>query len=339
MGGIRGARAALAPGAPVNPIGGEIHHRHDAGLHTYFTDSGRSSLRLILKSGFAQKRFLLPDFLCGVISRVFDELEVRYAYYRVRPDLSIDPASVAGQTFDVLYVIHYFGARQDYRGLVGNGSWVLEDCVFLPVVEPPPQAERWLGFNSFRKISHLVEGSLLRSTAPLSGELIAREPAAFAALKSAAKRMKAEYLEEGRHSEAQYLALFEQGERAIDRQAGIHAIADTSLVALLGFYRNLDAEYRARSANYRAAERRLERFGVPLRADYPCLYVLRVERRDELREHLRAQRIFLPVHWPNAAAPANDLYDTIISVPVDSRYGEQDMDRVACAIEEFFRAR
>ena len=58
------------------PIGGEMPFEHDERLHTYLTDSGRSSLRLILQSGFARRKFLLPDFLCDVIPRVFEELGV-----------------------------------------------------------------------------------------------------------------------------------------------------------------------------------------------------------------------------------------------------------------------
>ncbi len=322
----------------MKPIGGEIHCWPDAGCFSYLTDSGRSSLRLILQSGFADRRFLLPDFLCGVIPKVFDELGVRYAYYRVKPDLTIDAGSVASQAYDVLYVINYFGSRQDYRGMAQDGRWIVEDSVFLPVVDPPPAAKNWIGFNSLRKISHLADGSLVKSTIPLSRNLVSAEPAPFAALKYAAKRMKAEHLETGAHSESDYLARFDEGERCVDAQTRIHAVSEASLGFLLEFYRTLSDEYRVRARNYDAAERCLGRFGVRLAPAYPCLYVLNVPRRSELREYLRTQRIYLPVHWPNATGVRNDLYDTIISVPVDSRYDEQDMARIGAGIEAFYAA-
>lgn len=321
--------------AARQPIGGEMPFVQVEGMHTYLTDSGRSSLRLILRSGFADRKFLLPDFLCSVVPRVLEESGVPHAYYRTQPGFGIDAESVRREDFDVLYVIDYFGARQRYRGLVGPRQWVVEDAVFLPWVECPEGLGNWIGFNSYRKISPLADGSLIRSTAPLAGNLIERAPAPFSAAKYQAKRTKFEYLNEGRHSEGLYLAQFAAAEEMVDRQAGIFPISGASLFNLLAFHRQFAEEYRVRASNYRFLETRLGRLGVSLQPDYPCLFVLDVDRRSELREHLRAQRIFLPVHWPNPGALDNPLYDRIISIPVDSRYGEQDLQRVVAAIESF----
>jgi hypothetical protein len=320
----------------VKPIGGEIALEQGQGLHTGVTDSGRSSLRLILQSGFRDKRFLLPDFLCGVIPRVFDEVGVRYGYYRVRPNLTIDAKSVKGRDFDVLYVIDYFGARSRYRALVRDDQWVLEDAVFLPVLEAPAQASNWVGFNSYRKISPLADGSLVRSTVKLAATVGAGAEAPFAAMKYEAKRMKFECLLGNGGTEQQYLALFEQAEQTVDRQKEIYPISGRSLFALLEFQRGLAAEYRIRARNFRYLDAQLRDLRAPVRPAYPCLYVLAVDRRDELRSHLREQRIFLPAHWPRPDGPDNPLYDRIISVPVDSRYGEEDLQRVARAVTAFY---
>jgi hypothetical protein len=318
-------------------IGGEMPFEHDEGMHTCLTDSGRSSLRLILGSGFARRRFLLPDFLCGVISRVFEELGVPHAYYRTMPDLTIDVESVRGRDFEVLYVIDYFGVRQAYRDLVGRDQWVVEDAVFLPVVEHPAAPGNWIGFNSYRKISPLADGSLVRSTAPLAAGLVAQSEAPFAALKYRAKRMKAEYLRDGRHGEDEYLALFAEAEKMADRQSGISSISGASLFNLLAFHRRLPEEYRARARNFELLRARLGGLGLPLQPEYPCLFVLDADRRDALRKSLGEQRIFLPVHWPNPGGLDNRLYERVISIPVDSRYGEADMQRVAEAIERFYQ--
>jgi hypothetical protein len=219
---------------------------------------------------------------------------------------------------------------------VNADQWVIEDAVFLPVIEHPADLNRWIGFNSYRKISPLADGSLVRSTAPLAGELIARTEAPFSALKYEAKRMKSEYLREGRHTEEQYLALFSEAEQMADRQAGISSISGASLFNLLAFHRHLAAEYQIRERNFRFLHSRLGKLGAGGQADYPCLYVLDVDRRDELKRHLQAQRIFLPVHWPNPGRLESSLYDRIISIPVDSRYGEEDLRRVAAAVEAFY---
>ena len=48
---------------------------------------------------------------------------------------------------------------------------------------------------------------------------------------------------------------------------------------------------------------------------------------------LAAHRIFLPVHWPRGNSPANPLYDEIISIPVDARYGQYEMEAIATALD------
>ena len=317
-------------------IGGEIDYRCD-GLYTYFTDSGRSSLRLILQSGLRDKKFLLPNYLCKIIPIVFDQLGVNYSYYEVAPDLSINIADIQKRKFDVLYFIDYFGNRQSvYEIQLTKDVWFLEDCVFSPVVDPPAFVPNWIGFNSFRKISHLADGSIIKSSIELAEELINVSEPSFSQLKYRAKRMKYEYLHDGRFTEEEYLQLFNQGERSIDAQKEIFPVSRRSLANLLEFYRNIGKEYEVRANNYRVLDKLISHFKVGLNTEYYTLYPLSVDRRDELRNHLFSQRIFLPVHWPRIAGLENILYDRTISIPVDSRYDESDMIRVANAINLFY---
>lgn len=344
MGGVfdlskKGSGVNLVSGVYKKPLGGDIPFRPQENIHTCITDSGRSSLRLLLQSGLMEKRFLLPDYLCEVIPRILDQFGVQYAFYKIKQDLSIDSESIDGKEFDVLYVINYFGLRQEYRHLLSQNTWVVEDSVFSPIVEQPPELTNWAGFNSFRKISNLADGSLVKSTAKLSKGLVSRETADFSALNYKAKKIKFEYIQDKKHSEGEYLALFEQAEMAADLQTQIYSMSDCSLYNLLEFYRKLADEYAVRRRNYRLARNHLQKFGLWLRTDCPSFYVLSVDRRDELRDYLRSEGIFLPVHWPKGSGVHNELYDRIISVPVDSRYSGRDMRRIATSINRFYGAR
>jgi hypothetical protein len=319
------------------PFGGEPAACAYDHTFSYLTDSGRSSIRLILRSGFERKRFLLPDFVCDAVPRVFDELGIAYAFYRVREDLTIDPVSLAGRSFDVLYIVDYFGQRQRYDALVDEQIWIVEDCVFSPVVERPPGRKRWIGFNSFRKISPLTDGSLVRSTVALDEHLIAKAEAPFVALKTSAKRAKREYLDGRSDDEAPHLQQFAQAEAMLDAQEAIHSMSRAASFQLLDLYRALGLERRVRRRNLAELARVLHRWALPLKPAHPCVCVLSVDRRDELRAYLRERRIFLPVHWPNPRGLDNPLYRKIISIPLDSRYGRADMRRVAEAITDFQR--
>ena len=321
--------------AQKRPIGGEPEYRGPAGLHSYLVDSGRSALRLILKSGFSTRRFLVPDFICDIVPRVLDELGVGYDTYRVNADLTIDPASIAGKAYDVLYVVNYFGCRNEYRALIRDDKWVIEDCVFLPFVDPPPAVERWIGFNSLRKVTPLCDGSLIKSTVALDDALILQGPASFVALKALGKSVKYGYLLDGSGSELEYLELFRRGEEQLDLQSCVHAMSVQSVTGLFDVLRRVETEYRLREQNFRMLDASLREHALGIAPVYPCFYVLSVADRDALKQHLFSQGIYLPSHWPNVRESRNALYRTLLAIPVDSRYEVEDMRRVADAITTF----
>jgi len=317
-------------------IGGEAEHKGD-GLHSCLTDSGRSSLRLLLRSGFNKKRFLLPDYLCKIIPEVFDEFQVDYSYYHVHEDMSFDIGNTL-QHFDVLYVINYFGQQSDLSSLQESSAWILEDNVFLPIVENRYNLKNWIGFNSFRKISSLADGSIIRATCKLKDRQINKSEACFATLKYEAKKIKYEYFHSDSHSEQEYLKLFAEAEQLIDDQREIFSISNASLFNLLDFYLNIDREYQTRNNNCKVLDEYLAPWRVNKRAKHPSLYAVSLENRDNLRQYLFKHNIFLPVHWPKIAGITNLLYDKIISIPMDSRYGEDDMRNVVSLIRRFYGA-
>lgn len=315
-------------------IGGEMEFKND-GLFRCLTDSGRSSLRLILKSVGAGKRILLPDFLCAVVLDVVRDLGMSYGFYKVRENLR---SKIECASYDIVYFIDYFGQRNnaiDRRGL-GQDKVIIEDAVFLPDFSRPTGVKNWIGFNSFRKISPLADGSLVKSTIPLKDLLSIKGDPAFSKMKYRAKQIKHEYFAHKQYSQRLYLSLFKKAEALLGSQKSIHTISNESLHNLFGFYAGLEKERAVRLENYRTLVRQLGRWCLNLKPDFPSFFVLRVGRRDELRAYLSEKNVFLPVHWPPVAGTDNGLYWKIISIPVDSRYTNEDMNRVASYIRKFY---
>jgi len=288
-------------------IGGEIPLQQD-GLYSYITDSGRSSLRLILHT-LKDKKFALPDFLCPVIIDVFDEFGIDYEFYHVEKNFDfISP------DLDVLYIIDYFGRQHWFHP---KAPFIISDMVFSPQVIKPHKPEDWIGFNSLRKISPLTDGSIIKSTIQLDASLVRKECSLFAFHK--------------KYDE------WENGERILNEQKRIYNISDHSLFALFDFYYNLENERRDRQNNFNTLKTFLNVRQLEIKPEFPSFFPILVDKRDELREWLRTQNIFLPVHWPkHPKAPDHPLYDTIISIPVDSRYNIFDMERVANLINRFY---
>ena len=289
-------------------IGGEIPLQQD-GLYSYITDSGRSSLRLILNT-LKDKKFALPDFLCPVIIDVFYEMAVEYEFYHVEKNFDFILPDL-----DVLYVIDYFGRQHWFHP---KAPFIISDMVFSPQVIKLHKPENWIGFNSLRKISPLTDGSIVKSTFHLHKDLIdINWSALFTGYKSNNK--------------------FEEGEEILTKQKKIYRISNHSLFALFDFYYNLENERRDRQNNFNTLKTFLNIEQLEIQPEFPSFFPILIDKRDELREWLRTQNIFLPVHWPkHPKAPDNPLYDRIISIPVDSRYTIVDMERVAGLINGFY---
>ena len=316
-------------------IGGEIELKREDGFH-YVTDSGRSSLRLILSSETMKgKKCLLPDFLCASIITVFLDQKIPFAFYHVNADLSPDLDSIFSQTFDALYLIDYFGHRPTLSSFTGRGLIVIEDGVFLPEIELNDSFAAWAGFNSFRKITPAADGSVVRSTFPLPDEKIKMAAAPFAAVKYEGRHRKYDYLYNGTETEEVFLGKIRNGEKLIDEQKEIYRLSDTGFLALSHFFKTFDHERRTRIRNLRFVAEELSRYAIPIKPDFPSVFVLSVDRRDELREYLFSRNIFLPVHWPASDNVSNPLYSRIISIPVDSRYDFADLLRVTMEIRDF----
>jgi len=317
-------------------FGGEMEYRHE-GYNQYITDSGRSSLRLLFASDELHgKKFLLPDFICSSVLTEFKRAEIEYDFYHVNNDFSLDYECIKGQQFDVLYIINYFGQRHDVSTFTGKGLRLIEDNRFMLSVTPRDGFSAWAGFNSFRKVTPSADGSILLSTFSLPKKLINTRPAPFSRLKYEAKEIKYDYIRQGSFSEEDFLCKFREGEQMVDEQQKIYQLSDRGTLILFDFFRHYRRERSIRKRNYRILNYELGHFAIKLKTRFPSFFILSVDQRDELQEHLFAENIFLPIHWSySGEGPENELYSRCLSIPVDSRYDADDMIRVATKIRNF----
>ena len=316
-------------------IGGEAELRKNE-LNEYFTDSGRSSIRLILNK-LKGKLFLIPNYLCEIILKIFYDYDVKYSFYNINKDLSVDKESITNQQYDVLYIINYFGENQDISNIVDTNKIVIEDNVFSPLFLNHQNYPNWVGFNSFRKISPLADGSIIKSSFPLSGNLIKKNPLTFSKIKYTAKDMKYRFLNNNQFSEKEYLNLFKLAESKLDEQTTINNISSYSLFRLFDFMSGIEKEYSVRKNNFNVLDKHLNDKAIKINTIYPSFYILSVERRNELRKYLFTKNIFCPVHWPPIKGVSSQLNDTFLSIPVDSRYNKKDMKKIASYVNQFYK--
>lgn len=137
----------------------------------YYTSRGMESLRLILASLPRNLVYAIPNFNCPEVTELFMlYCEDRLIVYDIHDDLTIDYKSIKGK-YDALYAVNYFGIQQDYDKAFDK--IIIEDNVFNTGFDV--KTHKYIGFNSFRKISPLREGSIIKTNMLLFPDLSTKE--------------------------------------------------------------------------------------------------------------------------------------------------------------------
>ncbi|QSX39725.1 aspartate aminotransferase family protein [Shewanella cyperi] len=310
------------------------------------TLSGRFSLRLIIHSAALQgKKVLLPECLCQVIVSELTRYNISFGIYSLGDTLEpIWPENFA--QYEVIYLIQYFGMdfRSSLPETMPRDLIVIIDDVFSPLPRLPVLINPCYSFNSLRKISPLADGSILVANRPLMLDILGQaNDGGFSAQKYLNKGIKHEFLSEtvtGDNAlamERRFLEGFSKAEQLLDYIEGVPSISLESQYLALEFMANLEQERLHRKLNYLRLQQLLPELVLPMDVDFFSFALLRLPgQRDELRQMLATERIFLPVHWPEQPGFNSDC-TLWLSVPLDSRYHGGHMSRIADKITAFYQ--
>lgn len=311
----------------MRPIGGELALSDN--LNYFFTDSGRSSLRLFCRN-FPDKKILLPDFLCNTVVEILDQENIQYAFYHINKNLTIGSCPI-DIDFDVFYILNYFGMPLSIPTEFEN-KIIIEDNVFFVDFQNKHQYKNWFAFNSYRKVTTIADGSLIKTNLTLN-DYRTIGPSPFSTLKYEAKETKHRFLTHQIDDETTYLSKFESAEACLDSQKEIFHISDKSLGQLNTLVISYQEEKALREYNYNYIRRELNEYTINLESDFYSYAIIISEERDKLRTFLFSKRIFLPIHWPNSKGN-NILHEQILSVPLF--YTQEETVYLVQSIKEYY---
>lgn len=320
-------------------IGGEQELR-DKHFFSEVTNSGRSSLRLIIENaGLAEKHILVPNFLCEVILDVLKEYRITYSFYDVDETLNYQmPANI--NEYDAVYFINYFGFKLPSlkRALPLCTQPVIVDDVFSPYPSVVSESvNTWYSFNSLRKISPVADFSLVYSSQPIKKARV-RCLDDFAADKYQAKQLKSRFLQSGEGDESEYLNLFSSAESLLDDSVGIFEPSSRSVIEAIEFYAGLETERLARKANFDLAKSLLPAdISLGLNSDFYSYLPILIEGRNDVRRQLMDSNVFLAIHWPDIDGVENVLSGRILSLPLDSRYSVEEIKQLCIQIKQVLK--
>jgi hypothetical protein len=310
--------------ADVKGIGGFLPLELPGGRDRYHTGatalaSGRACWHRILQQ-LKPRKALVPFFVCDAVLQPLVAAGIEAHFYAIDdgflPEL---PRPLAEN--DVLLVVNYFGlfstAMHDLSAAFGGRTVADDTQAFFRKGD----ASSW-SFNSARKFFGVPDGGYLYGPDDTAAVY---PPSLTGDCTHLISRIVCDdevALRQYREHEARI---------GIDVRA-MSAFSERLLAAV-----NFDAVRLARRGNFAALDRRLGSRNTlavslgDLPDDVPMCYPFLPEVRVD-REALRRNGLFIPQFWPEIAGRADagftrerELADRLLPLPVDHRYGPDDM--------------
>jgi hypothetical protein len=321
----------------------------DASEITY-VESGRQALAVVEAElrGQGHTHLHVPSYLCDSMISSFESHGWTLRQLPVDSDLAVSPTDLLAQvTAGVLLHAPYFG-RQDLpemqdalEVLRQRGIAVVVDETHRVFSGPSPAAD--IRVASLRKSLPLYDGGYVTGLSGPPHPALHSSPldSEVAVLRRTAMRSKSQALASGDENQA-YRALFATAEHATEARTRPAPMSEESLQLLhrldVGLIR---ATREVNSILLTEALGHGDRYRVinpPTESLLPFHLVLETDDVMGLQRYLAGEGVYCPIHWPpsDLLPRTTDWPSRYISLPVDHRYSEPDMLRMATCIRTFF---
>lgn len=345
-------------GGYIKPIGGEFWFESSIfddtknnfqDLKAVFLNGGQSAIKFILEDiNFKDDEYILmPSYLCPTILYNFERKNINFIFYEINEDLSISLNDIKTKInkYKVrgLFFIDYFGFYNSdktiefLKSIQRTGIILIEDAVQMLWFS---KKEKFIGdyiFSSYRKFFP-ADGSVVLCNKSI--EFVKNEDE-YCKLINEARLKKTEYIKLNSNSEGEFLALFNQSDKAYYKREDINGMDKESKTFLNKV--NYELMKQLRIDNYNYLYEKLKKisnvkilFHKELIEDnVPLAFPILINNRDFIRKELRKYSIYCPVHWnirneqwANSFNKSKKISDSILTIPIDWRYNKKDMENI-----------
>ena len=300
---------------------GELYHPNAITLNT-----GRNCLEYILRCRGYRKVYI-PYYTCGVVLEPFQKLSVGFEYYHIDQKFEIADKIVLNNDEAVLYT-NYFGLKQDYLKLLAEqyGKRLIVDNTQAFYAKPVEGIDT---FYTCRKFFGVPDGAYLYTEAKADFEI--EQDVSYDRMLFLLKR-----LELG--AEAGYADFREQSERLVGQP--IKKMSNLTTQMMQGI--DYQAVAQRRRKNYEYLNKHLaatNQLQLPFADDaVPMVYPYLTDDKT-LKQRLISEKVFVATYWPNVfewCKPDEweyQLAERTVFIPIDQRYGVEDMKRIIDTIK------
>lgn len=313
-------------------------------------DSGRSALRAVVDK-LSDSYILIPEYICESVIKCFPKDKI--VFYKLRDNLQIDEEDLIDKinsNVSAVYINHYFGTVQNFDTLNAilkqkekHGFKIIEDTTHS--IFSNKQTIGDFCFASLRKWFAIPNGGVLYSNSDLINRFCFDKICRSKDNKKMyAMMLKTLYLNGQLYCNLKYREIFKECEKNLDEQKDIKRISDVAEF-LLGCF-DVGEMIEKRKQNYKYIKSELDCIGVKQvcefsKEDCPYTIPILVPNRDDFRKYLSANNIYCAVHWPFDGFKSDErpltskLSDNIISLPIDQRYGEEEIEYLLKVIKDY----
>ena len=291
---------------------------HSQGL---FLNSGRNALEYILSSLSVVSKLWIPYFTCDVVLEPIKKLGIPYDFYRINEHLELcEDIQLASDEY--LLSTNYYGIKDSYMENLARkyGSHLIVDNAQALYAHP---IEGIKTFYSPRKFAGIPDGGIAYMEAGKDIQSFDTD-VSYDRLSHLLKRID---LGAG----AGYTD-FKDNSRKLANQPIMQMSRLTGVL-----FASIDFEgiRERRLKNFRILHEALKssnQLAIPAIGSFSCPLVYPYFTNDcTLKKKLIDNKVFVATYWPNVLEWCKEdtleyqLADRIIAIPIDQRYGEEEM--------------
>lgn len=337
-----------------------------------YTASGREAIALALYSIEKEypdicKKCFMPVYMCDTVFIPFVQRGWELIFYHIGKDMKADVTEIEAllqrEDAGVFFLHPYYGVDtwKELRPLLSQyqkeGLILMEDVTQSYYLDIDTQADYIVG--SLRKWYAIPDGGFIASDHEFYTEIVESDET-FSKERLGMQIKKWNYLKAIdepivdkkrkqvlQADKQEYLASNRMLEDRLDRFTKITDISEVSN----GLLKNInEEEYKCRrNENCRILFEGLKNrktvftvLGENIENASPLYFPVYMLQRGALQQYLRERDIYVPVLWPVGKENEDFLnegeqyiYTHIAAIPMDQRYGKENMERIVSVINEF----
>ncbi len=304
----------------------------------FFFSSGRASLYNILKNEPMEKVFI-PDYVCPCVDVTALEAEKKIIKYHINHNLL--PEIPETKEAVIFLLVNHFSLCsvdnliEEIRTKIPNGVIILDDVQALWDLKNKHNAD--YVFSSYRKWLPVPDGSPVQTLRDIKDYSDRKNEFSINKVIGSLLKFYRNYEEV---NDEDYLHFFEDGESKLDVNWNCKPSSFS-----MNILNNIDYDFieKRRKENFSYLYEKLpyEILNGDIAVDYkkivdnssiPMFFPVFLTKRNELRRELMKNNIFCPVHWP---LENNKISEKELSLVIDQRYSQEDMERVVKVIKDW----